>query len=127
MRTVVLGTLTDGTNSISGDSLLNGSPVSACHFNFQSTALLSDINLTTVTDRSTGEGVGNMTNTLSSADYAIEGCCNYSDDLGQRIMVSYDSVDFSTGSYGFQCCYAPNNPPQIDSTHATVTVQGRPA
>ena len=70
--TVVMSTLSDGTNSTSATNPIMGSAKAWVNFNGQGTvAIRASYNVSSITDNGTGEYTVNFTNALTDANYVI--------------------------------------------------------
>ena len=70
--TLVISTLSDGTNSTSSTNCIQGSAKAWVHFNGTTSpgTILASYNVTSVTKTATGQYTANFTNAFSDANYA---------------------------------------------------------
>jgi hypothetical protein len=72
--TLVITTLSDGTNSTSATNLVRGPCVAWVNFNGTGTvAIRASYNVSSITDNGTGDYTVNFTNALADANYAWSG------------------------------------------------------
>jgi hypothetical protein len=76
--TLVITTLSDGTNSTSATNCIQGSAKAWVNFNGIGTvAIRASYNVSSITDNGTGDYTVNLTNALADADYSVVGSCSY--------------------------------------------------
>ena len=85
--TLVLTTLSDGTNSTSATNAIQGSAKAWVNFNGTGTvAIRASYNVSSITDNGTGDYTVNFTNALSDANYCVSGMqANLNDGIGPTI------------------------------------------
>ncbi len=75
--TLVITTLSDGTNSTSATNCIQGSAKAWVNFNGTGTvAIRASYNVSSITDNGTGDYTVNFTNALADANYSYTGSCN---------------------------------------------------
>jgi hypothetical protein len=86
--TLVITTLSDGTNSTSATNCIQGSAKAWVNFNGTGTvAILASYNVSSITDNGTGDYTINFTNAFADANYAICGFSRRDNDTGGVFQV----------------------------------------
>jgi hypothetical protein len=91
--TLVITTLSDGTNSTSATNPIRGSAKAWVNFNGTGTvAIRASYNVSSITDNGTGDYTVNFTNAFSDADYAITGTGTANAGSGPLIVGRFPSI-----------------------------------
>jgi hypothetical protein len=113
--TLVITTLSDGTNSTSSTNCIQGSAKAWVRFDGSSAAINSAYNVSSITKVTTGTYTANFTSALPNTNY----CCVF----GQNRTSSNDwggTTSFSTTSVGLQWMNQNNN--LIDDAQCQVAI-----
>jgi len=90
--TLVITTLSDGTNSTSATNCIQGSSKSWVNFNGTGTvAIRASYNVSSITDNGTGNYTINFTNALADANYSATASASFQ-TTGSADPVGYSSV-----------------------------------
>lgn len=90
--TLVITTLSDGTNSTSATNCIQGSAKAWVNFNGTGTvAIRASYNVSSITDNGTGNYTVNFTNALPDANYAITGMGSDNQDGSSAAICIFDS------------------------------------
>ena len=92
MSTIIAANISDGTTSVASTYVVNGSAKAWVNFNGTGTVAIGDsMNVSSITDNSTGDYTSNFTAAMSDANYAA---------LGQRYYAVNDSGKYAQiGAY----------------------------
>lgn len=109
--TLVITTLSDGTNSTSSTNLVRGSCQAWVNFNGTGTpAIRGSYNVSSITDRGTGQFTVNLTNALSSTNMvAFQGDGSNNESFQSKVLIASTSTVtldvFDGGFYDPAFCY----------------------
>jgi hypothetical protein len=94
--TLVITTLSDGTNSTSSTNCIQGSAKAWVNFNGTGTvAIRASYNVSSITDNGTGDYTVNFTNALPNANYGIAmACVGYLNGAGGTVVPQIVSTTF---------------------------------
>jgi hypothetical protein len=124
--TLVITTLSDGTNSTSSTNCIQGSAKAWANFNGTSGSVRSSYNCSSVTRNSAGDYTFNFTNALANANYAVSGTAMYSSSVNAHIVSYGDSNGASgtlptTSAFKFRTLYLSGLAAQ-DCTYVCISV-----
>jgi hypothetical protein len=102
--TLVITTLSDGTNSTSATNCIQGSAKAWVNFNGTGTvAIRSSYNVSSITDNGTGDYTVNFTNALPDANYS---CVRTSADSGVNTpIMSLSTISQTTSAIRYETGY----------------------
>lgn len=80
--TLVITTLSDGTNSTSATNAIQGSAKAWVNFIGSTGVIRASYNVSSVTRNGVGDYTVNMTNTLADANYSVSGLCGGTANVG---------------------------------------------
>ena len=112
--TLVISTLSDGTNSTSATNPIRGGAKVWVNFNGNTAAIRASYNVTSVTRNSTGNYTITFTNSLGSASYcAVLGGAYTLNASGERNFLA-TTENYGSGSSLQIICTDPTNGSQLD-------------
>ena len=80
--TLVITTLSDGTNSTSATNCISGSAKAWVNFVGSTGAIRASYNVSSITRNGVGDYTVNMTNALADANYSVSGLCGGTANVG---------------------------------------------
>jgi hypothetical protein len=95
--TLVITTLSDGTNSTSATNCIQGSAKAWASWTPSTGAIQASYNVSSVTRRAAGQYTVNFTNALADAFYTVAGTCA-NNGTGNGFMVVQDAASKTTSS-----------------------------
>jgi len=108
--TLVITTLSDGTNSTSATNPIQGSAKAWCSYNGSTQTIKSSFNVSSVTRNGSGNYTFNFTTAIGNANYAWAASAGIDNSNQQNFVSSPTSVAMSTwkqsGSLQLQSVYA---------------------
>jgi hypothetical protein len=108
--TIVVGTISDGTNSSSTSSVVSGGAKAWANFNGATGATRATFNVTSVTRNGTGDYTVNFTTAFTDANYVLAGFCAFNlGNTAPAAMLTYGG-DFApaTTSCRIKCANSTN-------------------
>jgi hypothetical protein len=98
--TLVITTLSDGTNSTSATNCIQGSAKAWVNFNGTGTVTIQgSYNVSSITDNAAGNYRVNFTNAMPNTNYAFNICCNGNGNNYQTFQAMLDGTK-AVGSFG---------------------------
>lgn len=98
--TLVISTLSDGTNSTSSTNCIQGSAKAWVNFNGSGGAIRASYNVSSITVNGTGNYYVNFTSALADANYSAVVTC---DNTGQSTFANLGNSTISTTRFGIFC------------------------
>jgi hypothetical protein len=118
--TLVITTLSDGTNSTSATNPIRGSARAWVQYNGSAQTITSSFNVSSVTRNTTGQYSIAFTTAMPAATYSIVGCAaNTLGDYARYIAAPYST--YSTTGFGFTTAN-PSSNSQADSGYISLAV-----
>jgi hypothetical protein len=119
--TVVMSTLSDGTNSTSATNCIQGSARAWVNFNGTGTvAIRSSYNVSSITDNGTGDYTVNFTNAMPNTNYATQLTSGWTPGVDNSSFSGVRVNGVATGSLRFS--NVNNSDAAYDSASLSVTV-----
>jgi hypothetical protein len=125
MSTIIASNISDGTTSVASTYVVNGSAKAWVNFNGTSTVAIRDsMNVSSLSDTSTGEYEVNLTNAMSDTNFATLNAAATGSPLDSN---TYNRAIESVGSATnkLDCItYAPNNGAIVDIGYVQISAHG---
>jgi hypothetical protein len=121
--TLVITTLSDGTNSTSATNCIQGSAKAWVNFNGTGTvAIRASYNVSSITDNGTGDYTVNLTTAMPNANYAVSAASSSGGSSITATMPFTSGYTFSAPSTTAFRIFTGNNTVAVDSAAVSVAV-----